>query len=347
MQQGLIFLRRQFFQLVDLHALRWPESVTLKSPISQEWIFKNMFDLDNIQYPPPERYRLRVLKELIRKIESSIDDPEEDEISDDLMSSLSELLSSKLLSEADAAQQKSYVTYSLLTSESEPSSDRTVTLLESRSVISSTGTTGLRTWEAALHLGAFLSSNDGKNYVSGKNILELGAGTGFVSILCAKHLGAKHVTATDGDEGIVDSLNTNIFLNDQDADRRVEAGVLRWGWSISEFSYGETITDEPYGLIIGADVTYDKSVIPSLVSTLRELLALCPTADVLIAATIRNEKTFQSFLAACARHKLEANMIEYVQVPETQQRGLFYPTGTPIKILHITQSPGRHDPSRY
>lgn len=45
--------------------------------------------------------------------------------------------------------------------------------------------------------------------------------------------------------------------------------------------------------------TYDENAITSLVSTLSELLALNPNADVLIAATIRNEDTFAYFVMVC------------------------------------------------
>ena len=82
------------------------------------------------------------------------------EISDDLMSAMSTLLTSNVPSEADSAQQKAFVTYSypLHSADDSVSEDEAVTLLEARSVISGSGTTGLRTWEAALLLGSYLSS---------------------------------------------------------------------------------------------------------------------------------------------------------------------------------------------
>jgi hypothetical protein len=92
------------------------------------------------------------------------------------------------------------------------SHERTVTLLEARSVISSSGTTGLRTWEAALLLGFYLVSETGRASIHGKRLFELGAGTGMLSILCAKHLGVAGVVATDGDEAVVDAIKTNLFL---------------------------------------------------------------------------------------------------------------------------------------
>ena len=46
--------------------------------------------------------------------------------------------------------------------------------------------------------------------------------------------------------------------------------------------------------------TYDKTVIPALVSSLRQLFEMNTSLRVLIAATIRNEETFETFLTACS-----------------------------------------------
>jgi hypothetical protein len=70
--------RRQYFQLVELQNLRWPDVRTLKLPKVQSWLFTDFFDTTTIATLPPDRYQLRVLKLLISKLESSITDPEED-----------------------------------------------------------------------------------------------------------------------------------------------------------------------------------------------------------------------------------------------------------------------------
>lgn len=49
--------------------------------------------------------------------------------------------------------------------------------------------------------------------VKGKNVLELGAGTGFLSLLCAGELDARHVLATDGLAHVCESLQVNVDLN--------------------------------------------------------------------------------------------------------------------------------------
>ncbi|MCJ1299468.1 hypothetical protein MMC08_002260 [Hypocenomyce scalaris] len=294
--QQLELLRRQYFQLWEPDKLTIPSMGIMRLSEVQASIFESMFREDNLKYTPPDRYKTRVLKKLVDLIERAVVDPEEDEISDDMMSFLTQLMMSPSVSEGIAAQQKAYVTY---TAPSEALSAPQITLLEARSLLASSGTTGLRTWEAALYLGAYLFSSNGGDLVAGKNIVELGAGTGFVSILCAKHIGAKHVLATDGDGGVIDDLASNIYINGLDGSGLIDTAVLKWGHALTDemFQCGE----EPlnYNVVLGADVTYDKSSIPALVSTLRDIFDRYNGARAIISATIRNQQTLDSFVQAC------------------------------------------------
>jgi predicted nicotinamide N-methyase len=187
------------------------------------------------------------------------------EISDELMSAMSSLLFSPVPSEADSAQQKAFVTYAFPArstgdsiSADSISDDRTVTLLEARSVISSSGTTGLRTWEAALLLGSYFASGEGQSSIQGKRAFELGAGTGMLSILCAKHLGTAAIVATDGDEAVVDTIKTNCFLNGLDFDdsshREVKTAALKWGRPMDATTFQEDYGMGVPDVLVGADV---------------------------------------------------------------------------------------------
>lgn len=186
------------------------------------------------------------------------------------MTHLSTLISSELPSESHAVQQKSYVTFTCLPPSqniiSDHKEDPTVTLLERPHLISGSLTTGFRTWEAALHLGSYLLTPSGKAIISGKNILELGAGTGFLSLMAAKHLDAKHVTVTDGDEGVVEALKENFFLNDleEGEEGRVGTSVLRWGRGVKGTWVEEDCEAWPYDLVVGADIVWTRSLIDSL-----------------------------------------------------------------------------------
>lgn len=119
-----------------------------------------------------------------------------------------------------------------------------VTLVENPNLISGQGTTGLRTWEASLALSEFILQSHGSLLDGVKTVLELGAGTGLCSLICAK-LGVPNVRATDGDENVVASLKVNAEANG--VGEQVTTDVLWWG---SEDAPVRNDVD----LLIGADV---------------------------------------------------------------------------------------------
>ncbi|KAF2481342.1 putative methyltransferase-domain-containing protein [Neohortaea acidophila] len=339
MDPQLILFRRQYFQLFDTAFLCWPPKPLLRDIDVQGWLYTNLFDAQRNPQLPPESYQIRILKPLLNRIENAIEDPEEDDISDDLMTHLSSLMSMQLPAETTAVQQKAYVTFSCLSpsahSSNTPNEEPTITLLERRHLISGSLTTGYRTWEAALHLGSYLLTSEGSSLIAGKNVLELGAGTGFISILCAKHLEAKHLTTTDGDEGVIESLKENLFLNELD-DKNVNASVLRWGHGLAGSWVEEECETWPYDVVLGADITYEKPAIAALITTLRLLFNLLPGLKVLIAGAVRNIETFETFRQACVRSKFNVHEIDFEAKPMREQIALFYATAVPLKILSIT-----------
>lgn len=126
--------------------------------------------------------------------------------------------------------------------------------------MASSGTTGLRTWEAALLLGTYLFSSAGNSIVQNKNIIELGAGTGFLSILCAKHLGAQYVLATDGSGQALNDLESNVFLNGFEGTEVINAAVLIWGHMLNDEMLKGADEKRSYDLVIGADVVRDRFI---------------------------------------------------------------------------------------
>lgn len=72
----LRLFRRQYLQLLDLQHLNWPADEHLRRGQVQEWLYEHCFSGDG--FLPPERYQLRVLKQLMGRIERAVVDPEED-----------------------------------------------------------------------------------------------------------------------------------------------------------------------------------------------------------------------------------------------------------------------------
>lgn len=159
-------------------------------------------------------------------------------------------------SESEAATQKSYITYSAPTlALCAPA----VTLLEAGSLLASSGTTGFRTWEAALFLGNYLYSAEGQQLIGGKRVLELGAGTGFLSILCAKHLGVHHMLATDGSGEVVTDLQTNLSLNGLDSGKSILTANFLWGHTLVAGVLDIDQESRSFDVVLGADVVSRKS----------------------------------------------------------------------------------------
>lgn len=252
------------------------------------------------------------------------------------MSSLSNLLALPLPSELTAAQQRSYVTYtpSLLNiSGNHRDSPAQVTLLESRNLISASGTTGLRTWEAALHLGQFLTTNP--SITREKAILELGAGTGYLSILCAKFMAPTMVIASDGSEDVVANLPENFFLNGLQESQIIRAMDVKWGHTLVGTEDEHWNGGIPIDVVLAADVTYDKSIIPALIGTFEELVGLFPHIAIYIAATERNRETFDVFLDVCKERHFNVEEIDYELLRKKDQQGPFYSDQVPIRICRI------------
>jgi protein-lysine N-methyltransferase EEF2KMT len=345
---------RQYLQLE--REVDFPDGLLLCREDVQAALFERLFADGALKHPPPSRYQLQILKPLISKIESSIDDwnehvrfaghpssrcvpcegvfvwPASQGVSDNLMNIFAELIATSLPSEADAAQRKAYVTYSLsLLDDGEGTPE--IAILENPNLLAAGGTTGLRTWEAALHLGQYLCASP--NLVQGASVLELGAGTGYVSIMCAKFLGAKHVIASDGSYDVVANLPENFYLNELDNSDILSVLELKWGHALLGTEEEEWIGGRNLDLVLGADVTYDKRVVPTLVSTLADLFDLYPAVQILISATERNRDTFDAFLRVCEKRRFDVTEVEFQVPPRAEQRGPFYNDNVPIRICKI------------
>ncbi|MCJ1246949.1 hypothetical protein MMC30_004160 [Trapelia coarctata] len=304
----------------------------MRLPHVQAKVYETMFRDGCLPFSPPDPYKLRVLKRLVQQMEDAIADPEEDEISDDLTVCLSNLMSQSQMPAGVAAQQKQYVTYTLPESGLDR---RTVTTLEARAVLASSGTTGLRTWEAALHLGTFLSSANGLSIIKGRTVLELGAGTGFVSMLCATHLGAKYVLSTDGSGEVVEDIKANLCLNALERSTLIDTTILKWGHALIDGFFDDSYGGQRFDVVLGADVTYDQRSIMPLLATLKDLFVKYSGIEAIIAATVRNEQTLVSFEEACDARQFTLELMSFPETSEQEQKGFFYAKRVPIRLYKI------------
>ncbi|OXB59265.1 hypothetical protein ASZ78_007786 [Callipepla squamata] len=156
------------------------------------------------RYPPPASYRRLFLAELIRKHERTAAEPL-DELYDAL---------ARVLNEEESAH--CYRNYLLPSGEA-------VTLSESVAIISQ-GTTGLVTWDAALHLAEWAAENPAvfSNRVlintyftplTFRTVLELGSGVGFTGLAICKTCNPKTYIFSDYHHCVLKQLRENIHLN--------------------------------------------------------------------------------------------------------------------------------------
>lgn len=75
-EQKLNHFRRQYLQLQV--TIEYPERHYLKHEDFQNELYSQIFSQEALKYHPPQRYQLRVLKELMKRVEDSITDWEEE-----------------------------------------------------------------------------------------------------------------------------------------------------------------------------------------------------------------------------------------------------------------------------
>lgn len=215
-----------------------------------------------------------------------------------------------------------------------------ILIREARNLLSKGNNVGLRTWEAALHLAWYLSTQRAE-LVRGKNVLELGAGTGFLSALCAGHLRAASVLATDGLSHVCKSLQANVDLNvnNNTLQRSQAPEGLQLDWTdqpaIDKLLNDAKDSQKRYDLVIGADITYHPDILRPLAEVLGILKDNFSDVSILISATIRSE-TFAQFTTIC-QEEFKFKVIEQrVFIPDgLRYSGFFHTVATPIKIISL------------
>ncbi|CAE7854870.1 mettl21a [Symbiodinium necroappetens] len=122
-------------------------------------------------------------------------------------------------------------------------------------------------WGSGLVLAAWLVSSGS---VRSRRVLELGSGLGTGGLVAAT-LGAQEVVVSDRPGPVLDKLQRNIRLNIV-AHREHELPLRAWSldWAAAQPTEGEAPV---FDVILGADILYDRSSLPSLVLALQNHLA--------------------------------------------------------------------------
>ncbi|XP_066915751.1 protein N-lysine methyltransferase METTL21A-like [Clytia hemisphaerica] len=139
-------------------------------------------------------------------------------------------------------------------------------------------------WEAALILGTYLMTI--REDIKGKEILELGSGTGFCGIVSS--LLGGNVVMTD----LADCLdachqNTKLNLNHL---HNFDVKPLNW-----EDDHKREWANKHFDYIIGADLVYIEETFQNLVKTFKYFHNINKTVKILLAGKIRYKERFQKF----------------------------------------------------
>jgi protein-lysine N-methyltransferase EEF2KMT len=352
MDPQLQLFYRQFMQ--QFSALTYPSGELLKQEDVQNTLENNFFaPSDKLEVPAS--YQAKALDRIIQLIEGAVKDPEEEGVSDALYERRAALCLRKNDNMMSVGLTKSQLVYHAPTDLSEPSTP--ITINEAKNIIGSGHNVGLRTWEASLRLAHYLYQH--KDIVKDKIILELGAGTGFLSLFCSLILTAKRVIATDYLDQILDSMRENIHLNKSTSQKNtntpnIDIAKLDWEDETDLLTALQPPTNNSHpsstsppitipNLILGADITYHPHALPPLVSLLTRILDLpkshsttTPSPRILISSTIRSSTTLSTFISLCHEHDLVVNEVDFTVPPSSQQKGLFHAVAMEIKIFEIT-----------
>ncbi|KAJ4485676.1 putative methyltransferase-domain-containing protein [Lentinula aciculospora] len=289
------------------------------------------------KYPPSKQYQRSFWKIIIGQLEDLLTrtSDEEEEIDPRILHFyLSILPSSGPFSGSSAASlrgqicerglpleeapSKSFVTYfwepSINQTQEERRQDmanlahyQTSTLEESRTTIEG-GTTGLRTWFASRMLARYLTQNS--SVVEGQRVLELGSGIGFLGIIVASlqqlsSMDASSLWLTDVNEEVLAQCQRNLQLpcNISAFHKSVQFRVLDWAEALrTSIKPLEALLQDEINpdVILGADIIFDPSLVPPLVTVIAIALQLGFENNVqrsaIIASTVRNAETYQYFL---------------------------------------------------
>ncbi|ODV63576.1 protein-lysine N-methyltransferase ASCRUDRAFT_73397 [Ascoidea rubescens DSM 1968] len=194
-----------------------------------------------------------------------------------------------------------------------------ITIRECPRLIGGLGTTGLRTWEASCFLSNFLINPKNHSFVTNifnnQTVLEIGSGTSLVSLTLYKNFSSliKKVIITDGDSSLLDNIvHGNLSLNDiQLPNDKIQVQRLLWN-DPDDFS---SISD--FDVIIGSDLTYDRSIIPDLINLLKKSLNTNKQRFALISASVRNIETTLFFENLLTSNNLSFKIIEKCLNPST------------------------------
>ncbi|KAJ2952967.1 hypothetical protein O0L34_g7342 [Tuta absoluta] len=197
--------------------------------------------------------------------------------------------------------------------------EKIITIKETKNMVVN-GTTGMRTWQAALMLADYMICS--KDLFREKNILELGSGVGFTSIAISKYCNINSIMLTDCHNDVLKTIYENVQINfPLHEPKKLGSGTVFSGntniplylmmldWTrINDF-----LNDFVPDVLIGADIIYDPIILKPLCKIIEHFFNKNKSLVVYIANVIRNEDTYKKFLEL-----LDCQNMTCENVPQTE-----------------------------
>ncbi|KAG8170179.1 hypothetical protein KVR01_000924 [Diaporthe batatas] len=177
---------------------------------------------------------------------------------------------------------------------------------------------GGQTWPAGVVLARHMLRYH-REELRDARILEIGAGGGLVGLAVANGCSLSQPLHITDQLEMLSLMGHNVVLNN--AQGRVKPSVLNWGEPLPS----ETVDFKP-DVILAADCVYYEPAFPLLLQTLKDLLALCPSATIYFCFMKRRRADMQ-FLKN-AKKAFVVTEIPDDERPVFSRQGLFLYTFT-------------------
>ncbi|KAG1702479.1 hypothetical protein DVH05_009429 [Phytophthora capsici] len=276
------------------------------------------------QFAPLRKYTYRFLKAFVAEIEAVHAD-----VDDGLVEALMDfVLNAKLSDDALNAEVMHHVSYTV------PTRDSSVVV--TCRVASVFNEVGLKLWEAGWLLAEYVLAH--KSEFRGRKVLELGAGVGFTGLVLACVCRSSRVVLTDYAPNVMQNLRYNVEINSSKFLCPVQVQTLDWEtWQPNE-------DDERPDVLLAGDCVYDVGAFPPMMHVLQSFLgdeegtARHPKRVAIFAATIRNQKTFQTFLDQLAEHSIDYVDITTASLEKMGKQIFPYPNRDQIRLCRLSRT---------
>ncbi|KAK3681916.1 Protein N-terminal and lysine N-methyltransferase efm7 [Vermiconidia calcicola] len=175
-------------------------------------------------------------------------------------------------------------------------------------------TKGHLLWNAGRTVADYLETN-ASSLIQGKTVLELGAGAGLPSLICAMN-DARQVVVTDYPEAdLIENLRHNISTCSQLSSRsNICAEGYLWGAPTNVLSSHLPATQhgQAFDLLILADLLFNHSEHSKLISTVQQTLKRSPNAQALVFFTPYRPWLLQKDIAFFGLAREGGFMVEHI-----------------------------------